>query len=79
MFGGIGAGELIVILILALIIFGPGKLPDVGKAVGKALREFKRAQTAIDDEPVQIAEEKKEKQETPAVRPNAEAESSEQA
>ncbi|MEW6048227.1 MAG: twin-arginine translocase TatA/TatE family subunit [Bacillota bacterium] len=32
-----------VILILALIIFGPGKLPDVGHALGKAFREFKKA------------------------------------
>ena len=36
----IGAPELILILILALIIFGPGKLPDLGKAVGKTINEF---------------------------------------
>jgi sec-independent protein translocase protein TatA len=39
----IGATELILILALALIIFGPGKLPDLGKAVGKTIREFRRS------------------------------------
>ncbi len=39
----LGVPELILILFIALIIFGPGKLPDVGRAVGKALREFRRA------------------------------------
>lgn len=47
---GIGATELIVILVLALIIFGPGKLPEVGKAIGKGVREFKKATSeALDD------------------------------
>ena len=40
---GIGAPELILILIIALVIFGPGKLPEIGKAVGKAMNEFKKA------------------------------------
>jgi len=40
---GLGAPELILILVLALIIFGPGKLPDVGRALGKGIREFKTA------------------------------------
>jgi len=39
----IGTSELLIILILSLIILGPGKLPEVGQALGKALREFKRA------------------------------------
>lgn len=47
---GIGATELVVLLILALIIFGPGKLPEVGKALGKTMREFKRASSAVEDE-----------------------------
>lgn len=52
MLGNIGGIELIVILILALIIFGPGKLPDVGRALGRTIREFKKASSAIiDDEP----------------------------
>ena len=44
---GIGAGEFIVILIVGLIVFGPGKLPEVGRAIGKALREFRKAQAAL--------------------------------
>lgn len=44
---GIGAGEFIVILIVGLIVFGPGKLPEVGRAIGKGLREFRKAQAAI--------------------------------
>lgn len=47
MLPSIGLPELIVILVLALIIFGPGKLPDVGKAVGKALNEFKKASSDV--------------------------------
>ena len=44
---GIGAGEFIVILIVGLIVFGPSKLPEVGRAIGKGLREFRRAQAAL--------------------------------
>ena len=41
---GIGFTELIVILVIILILFGPGKLPEIGKALGKGIREFKDAQ-----------------------------------
>ena len=44
---GIGAGELVIILIAGLIIFGPGKLPEIGRAIGKGLREFRKAQAAF--------------------------------
>lgn len=43
MFGSIGPWELILILFIALIIFGPGKLPSAGQALGKAIREFRKA------------------------------------
>lgn len=46
----IGPWELILILIVALIVVGPGKLPEVGKAVGKGLREFKKATSGIQEE-----------------------------
>jgi sec-independent protein translocase protein TatA len=39
--GGIGAPELIVILVIALLVLGPKKLPEVGKSLGKGMREFK--------------------------------------
>ncbi|KAF1083573.1 MAG: Twin-arginine translocation protein TatA [Candidatus Rifleibacterium amylolyticum] len=41
---GIGFTELIVILVIILILFGPGKLPEIGKALGRGIREFKDAQ-----------------------------------
>ena len=42
MLGDIGFPELLVIFIIVLVLFGPGKLPDVGKAIGEALRGFKK-------------------------------------
>ncbi|MDR7077614.1 sec-independent protein translocase protein TatA [Neobacillus niacini] len=47
MFSNIGIPGLILILVLALIIFGPNKLPEIGRAVGKSIREFKRATDGI--------------------------------
>lgn len=41
-FGGIGGGELLVILVIALIVFGPGRLTEVASSLGKALREFRK-------------------------------------
>lgn len=60
MLPSVGLPELIVILVLALIIFGPGKLPDVGKAVGKAMNEFKKASKDV-KESLQEEENKEEK------------------
>jgi len=47
MFQSIGIPGLILILIIALIIFGPSKLPEIGKAVGTSLKEFKKATQGI--------------------------------
>jgi TatA/E family protein of Tat protein translocase len=47
MFGSIGPTEIILIFIIALLVFGPKKLPEVGKSVGKAIREFKKASDEI--------------------------------
>ncbi|MBE3132069.1 MAG: twin-arginine translocase TatA/TatE family subunit, partial [Acidobacteria bacterium] len=43
MFGSIGMPELIIIFVIALIIFGPRKLPELGRTLGKSLSEFRRA------------------------------------
>jgi sec-independent protein translocase protein TatA len=45
----IGPVELIIILVIALIVIGPGRLPDVGAALGKSIREFRKASTDVAD------------------------------
>ena len=75
---GIGIPELVLILIVGLIVFGPGKLPEVGRALGKGLREFKKAQNALTtamNEP----EPQPQAQAAPAQRPAAPAATTAQA
>ena len=50
MFGKIGAGELILILAIALVIFGPSKLPQIGKSMGQAIKEFRKGTTQVQKE-----------------------------
>ena len=52
---GLGLPELLLILVIGLVFFGSGKLPDAGKAIGKSMREFK---TALNDVKPEITEEK---------------------
>jgi len=47
MFGSIGMPEMLIILVIALIIFGPRKLPELGRSLGKSLAEFKRASNEL--------------------------------
>ncbi len=54
---GIGVPELILILIIGLVVFGPGKLPGVGKALGQSIKEFKQANS--DDKTIDVTEQKK--------------------
>ena len=59
MFGNIGFPELLVIMVIALLIFGPKKLPEVGRSIGKALREFRKTSDEIKEkieEEIQAAE-----------------------
>ena len=44
---GIGVPELILILVVGLIVFGPGKLPEMGRSLGKGIREFRKASNAL--------------------------------
>jgi TatA/E family protein of Tat protein translocase len=44
-----GPLELVIILVIALLILGPGKLPDVGAALGKSIREFRKASTDVQE------------------------------
>jgi TatA/E family protein of Tat protein translocase len=45
--GPVGVQEMIVILLVALVLFGPKKLPELGKTIGKAMTEFRRAQAEL--------------------------------
>jgi sec-independent protein translocase protein TatA len=46
---GLGFGELIILLIIVLLVFGAGKLPQIGDALGKSIKNFKRATTGKDE------------------------------
>jgi len=71
MFGSIGMPELIIIFVIALIIFGPRKLPELGRSLGKSLAEFKRASNELKstlEEEVRVEERRnQERQEQPKV------------
>jgi len=72
MFGNtIGPGEILIVLVLALLIFGPKKLPELGKGLGRGMRDFKRAVSG-DDEDERKAEDE-EKQKTATLNKPAEA------
>ena len=61
MFGSIGMPELIIILVIALIIFGPRKLPELGRSLGRSINEFKKAsnelRSTLEDE-IRVEEQK---------------------
>ena len=63
MLGSIGMPELIIIFVIALIIFGPRKLPELGRSLGKSLAEFKRASNELRntlEEEIRLEEQKPE-------------------
>lgn len=71
MLDNIGFGELILIFIAALVVFGPKKLPELGKSLGQGIREFKKATQAITEEVTKAAVEDA----TAAARPAADQQS----
>jgi TatA/E family protein of Tat protein translocase len=61
MLGSIGMPELMIILVIALIIFGPRKLPELGRSLGRSLKEFKRASNELQhtlDEEIRLEDER---------------------
>jgi TatA/E family protein of Tat protein translocase len=77
MFGSIGMPELIIIFVIALIIFGPRKLPELGRSLGKSLAEFKRASNELKstlEEEIRLEDQQKtEQQKTEAAKVTATA------
>jgi len=73
MFGSIGMPELIIIFVIALIIFGPRKLPELGKSLGRSINEFKRAsnelKSTLEDE-IRLEEQREQQQRTAATAPS---------
>lgn len=58
MFGNLGAGELLIIFLVILILFGAKKIPDLAQGIGKGMREFKKALNDVEDD-IKNAGEKK--------------------
>ncbi|WP_320415577.1 twin-arginine translocase TatA/TatE family subunit [Candidatus Oleimmundimicrobium sp.] len=57
---GLGPTELIIILAIVLLLFGPKKLPEIGKAIGSGIRELKKGAEGKDEEPAKTNEKSKE-------------------
>jgi len=74
MFGSIGMPELIIILVIALIIFGPRKLPELGRSLGRSINEFKKAsnelRSTLEDE-IRVEEQRERVSATAAATPPA--------
>ncbi|EPR42171.1 Sec-independent protein translocase protein tatA/E-like protein [Desulfovibrio sp. X2] len=47
--GGLGSGELLIILVIVVILFGANKLPEIGSGIGKAIRNFKKSTSEPDE------------------------------
>ena len=63
MFGSIGPQEILIVLIIALIVLGPKKLPEMARSLGKGVKEFKEG--INDDDTVDVAAEEEEEEEEP--------------
>lgn len=58
MFGRFGMGELVIILLIVLVLFGASKLPEIGKALGKGIKEFKKAGKEIKEDIEDVTKDK---------------------
>jgi TatA/E family protein of Tat protein translocase len=74
MFGPIGMPELVIIMVIALIIFGPRKLPELGRSIGRSLNEFKKASNELRstlDEEIRIEEQRSSERQKPPAAPTS--------
>ena len=74
MFGSIGMPEMIIILVIALIVFGPRKLPELGKSLGRSLNEFKKASNELRstlEEEIKVEERKEQREKIQAEQTSA--------
>jgi sec-independent protein translocase protein TatA len=63
--GGIGPLELVIVLVIVLVVFGPKRLPSLGRQLGAGMREFKDSVTGKDDEPTELTATPVEQQTSP--------------
>ena len=80
MFGSIGMSELLIIFVIALLVFGPRKLPELGRSLGKSLGEFKRASNDLRntlEEEIHVEEQTRRDPPAPAPAPAPAAEAPE--
>ena len=54
--GWIGPGEIVILLVVALLVFGPKRLPEMGRSIGKGMREFKSSLTMSGDDDDEVPE-----------------------
>ena len=66
---GLGFGELVILLIIVLLVFGAGKLPQIGDALGKSIKNFKRAASGNDE--IEVSPKKKEIADEATTKPSA--------
>ena len=66
---GISLPEILIVLVIVLIIFGPKRLPDLGRSLGRGMREFKDSVTGKDQGELPASEESSEKPEPVAAKP----------
>ncbi len=65
MFGSIGMPELLVIFVIALLVFGPRRLPDVGRSIGEAIRGFKKSLNEPENSPLEEPKKKTKSEKQP--------------
>jgi sec-independent protein translocase protein TatA len=72
----IGWPELVILLVVVLIVFGPGKLPDIGNAIGRGVREFRKASNDLEESIRGESQKSQQPQQTPAAAPKDDGETS---